>query len=61
MVLLTTKLLDVEKFTVLTALSLLISCDLSFPISGLKVSSLPTFALKSPNKNVHVEPRKLIK
>jgi hypothetical protein len=31
-------------------LSLLISCELSFPIVGLKISSLPAFALKSPNK-----------
>jgi hypothetical protein len=26
-------------------------CELSFPIVGLKISSLPTFALKSPNKS----------
>jgi hypothetical protein len=50
MVLLTTKFLDVSKFTTLTPLSLLISCELSFPIVGLKISSVPTFALKSPNK-----------
>jgi hypothetical protein len=30
-------------------LSLLFSCKLSFPIIGLKIFSLPTFALKSPN------------
>jgi hypothetical protein len=32
-----------------TPLSLLISCKLSFSIVGLKMSSLPTLALKSPN------------
>jgi hypothetical protein len=37
-VLLTTKFLDVAKFTTLTPLSLLISCELSFPIVGLKIS-----------------------
>jgi hypothetical protein len=36
-VLLTTKFLDVAKFTTLTSLSLLISCELSFPIVGLKI------------------------
>jgi hypothetical protein len=40
MVLLITKFLDVAKFTTLTPLSLLISCQLSFPIVGLKISSL---------------------
>jgi hypothetical protein len=25
-------------------------CELSFPIVGLKIFSLPTFALKSPNR-----------
>jgi hypothetical protein len=30
--------------------SLLFSCKLSFPIVSLKMSSLPTLALKSPNK-----------
>jgi hypothetical protein len=48
-VLLTLRFLDVAKFTNLTPLSLLISCKLSFPIVGLKMSSLPTLALKSPN------------
>jgi hypothetical protein len=43
------KFLDVAKFTTPTPLSLLKSCKLSFPIVGLKISSLPTFALKSPN------------
>jgi hypothetical protein len=33
-----------------TVLSLLISCKLSFPIIGLKMSFLPTLALKSPSK-----------
>jgi hypothetical protein len=40
----------VAKFTNLTPLSLLISCKLSFTIVGLKKSSLPTLALKSPNR-----------
>jgi hypothetical protein len=43
-VLLTTKFLDVVKFTTLTPLSLLISRELSFSFVGLKISSLPTFA-----------------
>jgi hypothetical protein len=60
-VLLTTKFLDVAKFTTLTPLSLLISCEVSFPIVDLKISSPPTFALKSPEKNFHVVPRELIK
>jgi hypothetical protein len=38
------------RFTTLTPLSLLISCKLSFPAVGLKMSSLPTLALKSPRK-----------
>ena len=37
----------VAKFTILTPLSSLFWCKLSFPIVGLKISSLPTFALKS--------------
>jgi hypothetical protein len=43
-----TKFLDVAKFTTLTPLSLLISFKLSFPIVGLNIFSLPTFALKEP-------------
>jgi hypothetical protein len=43
----TVKFLDVAKFTNLTPLSLQISCKLSFPIVGLKMSSLPTLVLKS--------------
>jgi hypothetical protein len=35
------------KVYYLTPLSLLIWCKLSFPIVGLKMSSLPTLALKS--------------
>jgi hypothetical protein len=50
MVLLTTKFLDAAKFTILTPLSLLISCKLSFQFVSLKIFSLPTFVLKSPNK-----------
>jgi hypothetical protein len=33
---------DVAKFNTLTPVSLLILCKLSFPIIGLKTSSLPT-------------------
>jgi hypothetical protein len=44
-------ILDVEKFTSLTPLSLLITCIFLFPTVGLKMSSLPTVALKSPNKS----------
>jgi hypothetical protein len=49
-VLLIDRFLDVAKFTTLTPLSLLISCKLSFPVTGLKMSSLPTLALKSHNR-----------
>jgi hypothetical protein len=38
---------NVAKFAVLTPLSLLSFCRLSFPTVFLKISSLPTFALKS--------------
>jgi hypothetical protein len=40
----------VAKFTILTPLLLLPWCGLSFPIVGLKISSLPNFALKSSNR-----------
>jgi hypothetical protein len=46
----TMRFLDVAEFTTQTPLSLLISCKFSFPIVGLKMSSLPTLALKLPNK-----------
>jgi hypothetical protein len=49
-VLLTVRFLDVTKSTTRTALSLLVPCELSFPIVGLKMSFLHTLALKSPNK-----------
>jgi hypothetical protein len=39
----------VIKFTTATPISLLISQKLSFLSVSLKMSSLPTFALKSPN------------
>ena len=42
---------DVAKFTTVTPLSLLSWCRLSFVVVGLKIFSLPTFALKSPNGN----------
>jgi hypothetical protein len=45
----TVRVLDVAKFTTQIALSLLISYKLSFGIVGLKMASLFTFALKSPN------------
>jgi hypothetical protein len=45
-VLLTFRLFGVAKFTTLTPLSLLISCEISFPTLGLKISAVPTFALK---------------
>jgi hypothetical protein len=51
--LLTLRFFDVEKFTTPTSLSLQISCKLSFPIVGLKMSSLPTSALKSL-KNIFI-------
>jgi hypothetical protein len=41
---------DVSKFTTLTWVSLLILCELLFPVVGLKISSLPTSGLKPPNK-----------
>ena len=48
--LLTTRFFGAEKFTILTPLSLPFSCKFSFPIVGLQISSLPSFALKSPNR-----------
>jgi hypothetical protein len=41
--------LYVEKYTILSQLSLRISCELSFPIVRFKMFSTPTLALKSPN------------
>ena len=41
---------SVTKFTILTPSSLLSWCRLSFPIIGLKISSLPNFTLQSPNR-----------
>jgi hypothetical protein len=49
-VFLTVRFVDVAKFTTLTPLSLLMSCNLSFPVVGLKMSYLPTLAVKSPDK-----------
>jgi len=46
---LTTRLFEEAKFTVLTPLLLLSRCRLPFPVAGLETFSLPTFALKSPN------------
>jgi hypothetical protein len=58
-VLLTIRFLDVATFTTLTPISLIISCKLSFPIIGLKTSSLITLALKSP-KIIHTVFREFI-
>jgi len=48
--LLISRFFDVTKFTHLTPLSFLSWCRHSFPIVGLKIFSLPTLALKSPNR-----------
>jgi hypothetical protein len=40
----------VAKFDTVFLFSILILCKLLFPIVGLKMSFLPTLALKSPNK-----------
>ena len=45
--LLATRFFDVVKFTNLTLFSLLLSYKLSFPVVGLKIFSVPNFALKS--------------
>jgi hypothetical protein len=58
-VLLTANFLDAAKFAAFTQSLTLISCELSFPIVDLKMSSLPAFALKSPNKII-IAPRELI-
>jgi hypothetical protein len=50
----TVRFCNVAKFTTLTPLLLLISCKLVLPIVGLKMSSLPTLALRTPNKNFHM-------
>jgi hypothetical protein len=44
----------VATFTKLTTLSLLILCKLSFLVASLKMSSLPTLAVKSPYQNFHM-------
>ena len=49
MTILTVVFFDVVKFTKITPLSLVILCKLFFPIVGLKITSCPTLALKSPN------------
>jgi hypothetical protein len=55
-VLLTTKVLDMEKFTTLTPLSLLILCGLLFPTVSLKISSLPTLQWNHPKTFIsHLE------
>jgi hypothetical protein len=48
-------LLDVAEFTTINPLSLPISRKLAFPIVGLKMSSLPTLALKSHNKGEFIK------
>jgi hypothetical protein len=47
------------KFTILTPLSLLISCKLSLPIVSLKMPSLPTLAMKF-HKNFHMVFREFV-
>jgi hypothetical protein len=49
---LTTRFFYVAKFTMLTPLSLLSWCRLSFPVVSFKISSLPNFEVKSPNRVV---------
>jgi len=49
-VLLKTGFFDLVKFTILTSLSLLSWCRLSFQIVGFKILSFPNFAIKSPNR-----------
>jgi hypothetical protein len=51
---LSNQIFDVAKSTILTTLLLLTWCILSFPIVGLKLFPLATFALKSPTRNVSV-------
>jgi hypothetical protein len=46
----TIRFLDSARFSTPTPLSLLILCKLSFLIVRLKMTSLPTLALKSANK-----------
>jgi len=46
----TNRFFDVAKFTILTWLSLLSWCRLSFPVVGLKIFSFLTFALKPHNR-----------
>jgi hypothetical protein len=48
--LLTTGFFYVAKLSILTTLSLITLCRHSFQIVDLKIFSLPTFPLKSPNK-----------
>ena len=47
-VILTTRSIDVTRFTILTPLSLVSWCRFSFPVVGLKIFSISNFALKSP-------------
>ena len=49
-IVLLTRHFDVAKFTILTPSSLLSWCRLLFPIVGFKIFSIPSFALKSPNR-----------
>ena len=49
---LTARYFEVGKVTILTLLSLQSWCRLSFPIVGLEISSLPSFVLKTPNRNI---------
>jgi len=49
---LTSRFFYVAKFTILTPMSLLSLCGLSFPTVSLKIISPPTFAIKFPNRTV---------
>jgi hypothetical protein len=44
------QIFDVAKFTVLTTLSLLSLCRLSFPVVGLKIFSFLSFVFTSPTE-----------
>jgi hypothetical protein len=60
-VLLTTRFFDVAKFAILTPLTLQSCRKLSLPFVFLKIFSLPSFALKSPNRDFLWYLRKCLK
>ena len=55
----TIRYFDVVSFTAVTTFTFLFSCKLSFQAAGLKITSLPSFSLKSP-KNIDLVLGKLI-